>query len=156
MLAPWIVRLIAPGFAANPEKLRLTVNLTRILFPFLAAVSLGALTLGMLNSHPEVTHWLVTGLNDDSAVAPMRVFEEAGFPIENVIACGMGGYSLSYEEFQKDHESYIAIKLQPQMHGSEGVRVLYEYIVEGKPLAGNTTTSGVVVTKDEYMNYTWE
>ena len=110
----------------------------------------------MLNSHPEVTHWLVTGLNDDSAVAPMRVFEEAGFPIENVIACGMGGYSLSYEEFQKDHESYIAIKLQPQMHGSEGVRVLYENIVEGKPLAGNTTTSGVVVTKDEYMNYSWD
>ena len=42
------------------------------------------------------------------------------------------------------------------MHGSEGVRVLYEHIVEGKSLAGNTTTSGVVVTKDEYMNYTWD
>ena len=110
----------------------------------------------IINANPDVTHWLVTGLNDDSAVAPLRAFEESGFNMDNVIACGMGGYSLSYEEFEKGNDTYLAIKLQPQQHGSEGVRVLYENIVEGKPIERFTTTSGVVVGIDEYQNYDWE
>ena len=110
----------------------------------------------IINANPGVTHWLVTGLNDDSAVAPLRAFEEAGFPMANVIACGLGGYSLSYEEFAKGNRNYLTIKLQPQAHGAEGVRVLYEAIAEGKPLGGFTPTSGVVVGYDEYKNYTWE
>jgi L-arabinose transport system substrate-binding protein len=110
----------------------------------------------ILNSNPDVTHWLITGLNDDSAVAPLRALEEAGFPMENTIACGLGGYSLSYEEFKKGNENYLTIKLQPQQHGSEGIRVLYENIVEGKAIERFTTTSGVVVGYDEYENYTWD
>ncbi len=110
----------------------------------------------IINSHPEVTHWLVTGLNDDSAVAPLRAFEEAGFPMENVIACGMGGYSLSYEEFAKGNKNYLAIKLDPASHGSEGVRVLYEAITTGNPIGDLTTTSGFVVGYDEYKNYSWD
>ena len=37
---PWFVLLIAPGFFENSEKLELTINLTRITFPFLLFVSL--------------------------------------------------------------------------------------------------------------------
>jgi len=48
--APEIVRLIAPGFLNSPEKLALTINLTRIIFPFMIAIGMGALALGMLNS----------------------------------------------------------------------------------------------------------
>ncbi len=48
-LAPYIVRVIAPGFLAHPEKFRLTVLLTRIMFPFLLFISLGALSMGALN-----------------------------------------------------------------------------------------------------------
>jgi ABC-type sugar transport system substrate-binding protein len=110
----------------------------------------------ILNSHPEVTHWIVTGLNDDSAVAPLRVFEEAGFPMENVIAVGLGGYSLSYEEFSKGNKNYLAIKLDPESHGAQGVRVLYESITSGDPIGDLTTTSGFVVGYDEYENYSWD
>ena len=45
-----IVRLIAPGFAATPGKLELTVQLTRMLFPFLPLVALAAVLMGMLNA----------------------------------------------------------------------------------------------------------
>ncbi|TFG62277.1 MAG: hypothetical protein E4H36_08375 [Spirochaetales bacterium] len=110
----------------------------------------------IINSHPEVTHWLVTGLNDDSAVAPLRALEEAGFNMKNVIACGMGGYSLSGDEFKKGNDTYLAIKLDPQSHGSEGVRVLYENIVNKKPLERFTTTSGFVVGIADWQKYTWE
>jgi L-arabinose transport system substrate-binding protein len=111
---------------------------------------------GIINAHPEVTHWLITGLNDDSAVAPLRVLEEANFNMDNVIACGLGGYSLSSDEFKKGNKNYLTIKLQPQTHGSEAVRVLYEFIAQKKPLKGFTPTSGVVIGFDDWTKYTWD
>lgn len=50
IFAPQIVSLIAWGFTENPEKFKLTVYLTRIMFPFLMAIGLGAILLGILNS----------------------------------------------------------------------------------------------------------
>jgi putative peptidoglycan lipid II flippase len=48
--SPLIVKLIAPGFIADPEKFRVTVTLTRALFPFLFLVGLWAYAMGVLNS----------------------------------------------------------------------------------------------------------
>ncbi len=48
--APVIVRLIAPGFISDPEKLRLTVQLTRFMFPYVLLVGLLAYAMGILNS----------------------------------------------------------------------------------------------------------
>ena len=42
--------IIAPRFAADPEKFDLTVLLARIMFPYLAAMSLVAMLAGILNS----------------------------------------------------------------------------------------------------------
>ena len=50
VFSPIIVRVIAPGFSASPEKFNLTVQLTRMMFPYLFFVSMAALTMGMLNS----------------------------------------------------------------------------------------------------------
>jgi putative peptidoglycan lipid II flippase len=48
--APLIVYLTAPGFAAEPEKFALTVQLLRITFPYIAFISLVALAAGILNT----------------------------------------------------------------------------------------------------------
>jgi len=50
LAAPLIVRLIAPGFASDPEKFALTIRLTRLLFPFITLVGLWAYFMGVLNS----------------------------------------------------------------------------------------------------------
>lgn len=50
VFAPTIVRIIAPGFLGDSNKFRLTVTLTRIMFPFLALIALSALAMGILNS----------------------------------------------------------------------------------------------------------
>ncbi|MFQ5866574.1 MAG: murein biosynthesis integral membrane protein MurJ [bacterium] len=50
MFSPIIVRVIAPGFIKDPEKLSLTITLTRILFPFMIIIGMAALALGILNS----------------------------------------------------------------------------------------------------------
>ncbi|MGD9866984.1 MAG: murein biosynthesis integral membrane protein MurJ, partial [Hyphomicrobiales bacterium] len=47
---PWLMYVIAPGFADSPEKFDLAVLLTRIAFPYLLFISLVALLSGVLNS----------------------------------------------------------------------------------------------------------
>ena len=49
LLSPVIIRLIAPGFVASPEKYSLTVLLTRIMFPYIFFIGLVALCMGILN-----------------------------------------------------------------------------------------------------------
>lgn len=51
LAAPLIVRVIAPGFADQPEQQALTVLLTRIMFPYLIFIGLSALAMGILNAH---------------------------------------------------------------------------------------------------------
>ncbi|MCA9405083.1 MAG: murein biosynthesis integral membrane protein MurJ [Candidatus Omnitrophica bacterium] len=46
--APTIVKLIAPGFMANPEKLALTIHLTKMMFPYLIFIGLTAYCFGIL------------------------------------------------------------------------------------------------------------
>jgi putative peptidoglycan lipid II flippase len=48
--APLLVRVMAPGFFADPVTGYLTVRLTRIMFPYLFFVGLAALAMGMLNA----------------------------------------------------------------------------------------------------------
>ncbi len=48
LFAPFVIGVMAPGF--HPEKMKLTVLLTRIMFPFILLVSLAALAMGILNA----------------------------------------------------------------------------------------------------------
>ena len=48
--APLIVLISAPGFSATPDKFALTVDLTRIVFPYILFMSLVALAAGVLNT----------------------------------------------------------------------------------------------------------
>ncbi|MBM3254065.1 MAG: murein biosynthesis integral membrane protein MurJ, partial [Candidatus Omnitrophica bacterium] len=50
LLSPFIVRIIAPGFIKEPEKLKITIMLTKILFPFIFFMGLVAFTTGVLNT----------------------------------------------------------------------------------------------------------
>ncbi len=50
IFAPELIALFAPAFTKDPEKFTITVNLTRIMAPFLTFVSLAALFMGALNS----------------------------------------------------------------------------------------------------------
>ena len=50
VLAPTIITIVAPGFSHLPEKMALTVALTRIMFPYVILIGLVALCMGILNA----------------------------------------------------------------------------------------------------------
>ncbi|MDD5119942.1 MAG: murein biosynthesis integral membrane protein MurJ [Candidatus Omnitrophica bacterium] len=50
IFSPVIVRMIAPGFIASPDKLQATINLNRIIFPYILLIGLAAYAMAVLNS----------------------------------------------------------------------------------------------------------
>jgi putative peptidoglycan lipid II flippase len=50
LLAPYLVKVVAMGFARSPDKFALTVELTRIVFPYIGLIALTALLGGILNA----------------------------------------------------------------------------------------------------------
>ncbi|MDX1708356.1 MAG: lipid II flippase MurJ, partial [Desulfobacterales bacterium] len=49
LFAPLIVKMVAPGFMDSPEKLSLTITLTRVMFPYIFFIGLVAVCMGILN-----------------------------------------------------------------------------------------------------------
>ncbi len=49
IFTPQIIKIISPGFASNPEKFKLTILLSRIMFPFFISVGIGAFFMGILH-----------------------------------------------------------------------------------------------------------
>lgn len=47
---PLIVKILAPGFISDPQKITLTISLCRITFPFLLFISIVSFQAGILNS----------------------------------------------------------------------------------------------------------
>lgn len=50
LLAPYIVRVIAPGFVDNPQKFSITISLTKFMFPYIFFIGLTSIGIGILNS----------------------------------------------------------------------------------------------------------
>ena len=59
LLAPWMTRLIAPGFIGDSVLFELTVRLVRICFPYILFISSVALCMGILNG---MGHFLTPAL----------------------------------------------------------------------------------------------
>jgi len=93
--APWLVRLIAPGFGSDPEKLELTVTLTRWLFPFVVFVSLVSYCEGLLNFRghflvPKIAPGIVSGCIAATTLLLTGGFEEPTYAmVVGVLAGGL-------------------------------------------------------------------
>jgi putative peptidoglycan lipid II flippase len=76
---PWLIYVIAPGFSEEAQKLQLTIDLTRICFPYLLFMSLTALQSGVLNS-----------LNRFTAAAAAPILLNIVMISSNILAWALG------------------------------------------------------------------
>lgn len=72
--APLIIYVSAPGFSADPDKFALTVELTRITFPYILFMSLVALAGGVLNTWSRFAIPAVTPVLLNLAFIAMALF----------------------------------------------------------------------------------
>lgn len=89
-----LVNLLAPGFKANPLKENLAVELTRIMFPFLALVSVSAVFAGMLNALgifflPAASSAVFNLVSISVGVLLYFVFVKLGYPPILAMAIGV-------------------------------------------------------------------
>lgn len=103
--------------------------------------------------NPDVTHWIITGANDDCALAPMALLEEQGFNMANTLSCGLGGYEMSLAEFKEGNENYVAIVLQPDLEGYKAVHIAYDKIVNGIEMPETTWVSGAIANSENYLEF---
>lgn len=104
---PLLMYVLAPGFAANPEKFNLAVGLTRITFPYLLFMSLAALQSGVLNS-----------LNRFTAAAAAPILLNLVMIASNVVAWMLGtgntsatGYIFAWGIFAAGIAQYVLLAI---------------------------------------------
>jgi putative peptidoglycan lipid II flippase len=83
LLAPGIVRVLAPGFTEIPGKLSLTAQLLRVMFPYIFLVGLAALFMAILNSlgHFVTPALSPSVLNIAMIVAALAIAPGASSPV---------------------------------------------------------------------------
>ena len=98
--APWIMRVYAAGFSA--EKLALSVTMTRILAPFLLAVAVASVAMGVLNTYgrffvPALAPALLNVAAIGGVIVLSPLFVKIGWPAGLSLAIGaMVGGALQF------------------------------------------------------------
>jgi len=89
-LMPWVVNILAPGFAGDTGKLELATELSRITFPFLLFISIVSFQSGILNSINKfaapASAPIILNL---TMIASAFIFKDAGATPAHGIAIGI-------------------------------------------------------------------
>jgi len=135
---PWLMYLLAPGFAAVPEKYDLAVEFSRITFPYLLFMSLVALLSGVLNSlyrfaAAAAAPILLNIFFIVALVAIVPQFSRPGYVLAwTVTAAGLGQFAMLLYACRRAGMTFSL----PPPRMTEGVRRLLKLIVPGLLSAG--------------------
>ncbi|GLS21074.1 L-arabinose-binding periplasmic protein [Labrys miyagiensis] len=106
----------------------------------------------VLNAHPDITHWVAAGLNDEAALGAVRASEAVNITPDSMIAVGIGGADSAINEFKKSQPTgfFATVIISPKRHGYETSLNLYDWVVNGKAPPASVQTSGVLAKRDDY------
>ncbi|CAN5659074.1 substrate-binding domain-containing protein [soil metagenome] len=99
----------------------------------------------VITAHPDVTHWIVTGCNDESVKGALQALAAAGIPAENIIGVGLGAYE-ACKDWQADEDTGFrgALYISGFDVGDAAVRALVAAI-DGTPLPEETIAATTLV-----------
>ncbi|MGH7091895.1 MAG: murein biosynthesis integral membrane protein MurJ, partial [Stellaceae bacterium] len=142
---PWLLHVLAPGFAGEPQKFALTVHLTRITFPYLLFISLVALQGGVLNSVERFAATAATPalLNIFLIGALLLVRPVSGQALAWAVTCA--GFAQFLWLMVSCHQAGLALRL-PRPSLNPAVRRLIRLMLPGVFGAGATQVNLVVST----------
>lgn len=106
----------------------------------------------VLNSHPQIKHWVAFGLNDEAALGAVRATESVGIAAADVVAIGIGGADSAINEFKKPEPTGFvgSVIISPKRHGYETAMNMYEWVANDVAPEPLILTSGVLAKRDNY------
>ncbi|RTY60257.1 arabinose ABC transporter substrate-binding protein [Pantoea sp. YU22] len=106
----------------------------------------------LLVQHPEVKHWLIVGMNDNTVLGGVRATEGQGFKAADVIGIGINGVD-AISELSKDKATgfYGSLLPSPDVHGYKSSQMLYDWVSKGtEPPKFTEVTDVVLITRDNF------
>ncbi|VEC00652.1 L-arabinose-binding periplasmic protein precursor AraF (TC 3.A.1.2.2) [Klebsiella pneumoniae] len=88
----------------------------------------------MLVQHPQVKHWLIVGMNDNTVLGGVRATEGQGFKAPDVIGIGINGVD-AVNELSKAQPTgfYGSLLPSPDIHGYKNQRNAIQLGHQGRP-----------------------
>lgn len=106
---------------------------------------------GVITGNPQVTKWIVMGVNDEGGVGAVRALEQAGIDKESVVA-GLGGY-LAVGEFEKEYSAMkCAAYFSASQVGGTSAENLMNYILHGTEMPMEQAVTAIMVTEENYKD----
>ncbi|WP_294912504.1 arabinose ABC transporter substrate-binding protein [Tatumella sp. UBA2305] len=114
----------------------------------------GALDAGnsLLVQHPQVKHWLIVGMNDNTVLGGVRATEGQGFKAADVIGIGINGVD-AVSELSKAKATgfYGSLLPSPDIHGYKSSQMLFNWVTKDEqPPAFTEVTDVVLITRDNF------
>ena len=106
----------------------------------------------LLVQHPEVKHWLILGMNDNTVLGGVRATEGQGFKAADVIGIGINGVD-AVNELSKAQPTgfYGSLLPSPDIHGYKTSEMLYNWVAKGaEPPKFTAVTDVVLITRDNF------
>ena len=165
LFAEPLTRLFARNFGEVPGKLELTVDLTRVMLPFLTLVAVAAACMGMLNSlrrffTPALSPAMFNVSVILSAVVLVPLMPRVGFePIMaiafGVVLGGVGQIALQYWTLRREGFRY-RITLDPADRGlREVLRLMGPGTIAGAALQLNLLVNTILATSQGTGAVSW-
>ena len=106
----------------------------------------------VLTRHPDLRHWIIVGLNDETVLGGVRAAEGLNLGADAVIGVGIGGSGTADAEFRKAEATgfFGSVLLSPRRHGYDTASAMFDWITKGRRPAPVTLTSGEMMTRANF------
>lgn len=106
----------------------------------------------LLAQQPKIKNWLICGTNDTAVLGAVRAMEGRNFRVDNVIGIGINGTDCISELEKTDATGFFgSVLLTPKRHGYDTAEMVYKWVAEGKKPPTDTRTTGILITRDNFV-----
>jgi ABC-type sugar transport system substrate-binding protein len=101
---------------------------------------------------PELRHWIIVGLNDETVLGGVRAAEGLNLGADSVIGVGIGGSGTADAEFRKAKPTgfYGSVLLSPRRHGYDTASAMFDWVTKGVKPPAITLTTGIMMTRTNF------
>ncbi len=105
----------------------------------------------IITANPRVTNWLIWSCNDGGVLGAVRALENAGVSADRTIGVGLGG-EMACNEWNKGKPTGFkaAAYTNSGLNGQIAVQLMYDHVVNNKPIPDRTIVGSIVATPDNY------